>query len=123
LPGPPRPARGLQRDPLRQPCRHPCHYLPHNLPPWSTVYGYFTAWATDGIFAGLNYQLTGLVRTQTGCTPTPTASVIDTQSIKTFTNVPRSSQGLDAGKKNVAAKSTNLAKHLTDESTPTWDHV
>jgi transposase len=82
----------------------PWRYLPHDLPPWATVYGYFTAWTTDGIFAALNYDLTGLVRTQTGRAPTPTASVIDTQSVKTSTNVPRSTQGIDAGKKIVGRK-------------------
>ena len=40
-------------------------YLPHDFPPWQTVYGYFTAWTTDGIFTQLNYQLTGLARTKT----------------------------------------------------------
>lgn len=36
--------------------------------------------------------------------PEPTASVIDTQSVKTSTNVPVTSQGTDAGKKIVGRK-------------------
>jgi hypothetical protein len=39
-----------------------------------------------------------------GRSPEPTASVIDTQSVKTSTNVPLSSQGTDAAKKIVGRK-------------------
>jgi len=79
-------------------------YLPHDLPPWQTVYGYFTAWTTDDIFTQLNYQLTGLARTKAGRAPQPSAAVIDTQSVKTSTNAPLSTQGIDAGKKIVGRK-------------------
>ncbi len=75
-------------------------YLPHDLPPWQTVYGYFTAWTNDGIFAQLNYELTGLARAKAGRAE-PSAGVIDTQSLKTSTNAPTATQGIDAGKKIV----------------------
>lgn len=35
-------------------------YLPHDLPNHRTVYGYYAAWRDEGIFARLNYDLTGL---------------------------------------------------------------
>jgi transposase len=79
-------------------------YLPHDLPPWQTVYWYFTTWTTDGVFAQLNYDLTGLVRAKAGRPAAPTAGVIDTQSVKTSTNVPLNTQGIDAGKKIVGRK-------------------
>ncbi|MEN3616234.1 IS5 family transposase, partial [Plantactinospora sp. ZYX-F-223] len=79
-------------------------YLPHDLPPWQTVYWYFTTWTTDGIFTQLNYDLTGLARTKAGRAAQPTASVIDTQSVKTSTNAPLPTQGIDAGKKIVGRK-------------------
>ncbi|MFD6754874.1 IS5 family transposase [Micromonospora gifhornensis] len=79
-------------------------YLPHDFPPWQTVYGYFTAWTTDGIFTHLNYQLTGLARTKAGRAAHPSACVIDTQSVKTSTNAPLPTQGIDAGKKIVGRK-------------------
>lgn len=63
-------------------------YLPHDLPPWQTVYGYYTAWTQEGIFAELNYQLTGLVRDRTGRHPQPGAAIMDSQSVKTSTNAP-----------------------------------
>jgi transposase len=79
-------------------------YLPHDLPPWQTVYWYFTTWSNDGVFAQLNYNLTGLVRAKAGRAVAPTAGVIDTQSVKTSTNVPLNTQGIDAGKKIVGRK-------------------
>jgi transposase len=79
-------------------------YLPHDLPPWQTVYGYFTAWTTDGIVAELNYALTGLARTRAGRSAPPSAGVIDSQSVKTSTNAPLSTQGIDAGKKIAGRK-------------------
>ena len=79
-------------------------YLPHHLPPWQTVYWYFKTWTTDGIFTDLNYNLNGLVRNKSGRTTEPTASIMDSQSVKTSTNVPAATQGIDAGKKIVGRK-------------------
>jgi transposase len=79
-------------------------FLPHDFPPYQTVFGYYTAWTEEGIFAELNYQLTGLVREKSGRQAEPTASIMDTQSVKTSTNVPVTSQGTDAGKKIVGRK-------------------
>jgi transposase len=79
-------------------------YMPHDLPPWQTVYWYFKTWTTDGIFTCLNYSLNGLVRTKTGRNAEPSASIMDSQSVKTSTNVPTASQGIDAGKRIVGRK-------------------
>lgn len=79
-------------------------YLPHDFPAYATVYFYYAAWRDEGIFAKLGYELTGLARVKEGRKPEPTAAVIDTQSVKTSTNVPATSQGTDAGKKIVGRK-------------------
>lgn len=79
-------------------------YLPHDFPSHNTVYGYYASWRDEGIFAQLGYELTGLARVKEGRTPEPTAAIIDSQSIKTSTNVPLTSQGTDAGKKIVGRK-------------------
>ncbi|GAA2500589.1 IS5 family transposase [Winogradskya humida] len=79
-------------------------YLPHDFPPHATVYGYFVLWSREGIFTELNYTLTGLVRDHRGRTTEPTASIMDTQSVKTSTNVPLETQGIDAGKKIAGRK-------------------
>src|SRR5262249_20685019 len=82
----------------------PWRYLPHDYPPYRTVYGYFAVWTKEAIFVELNYELTGLVRDHAGKQVTPSASIMDTQSVKTSTNVPLSTQGTDAGKKVVGRK-------------------
>jgi transposase len=82
----------------------PWRYLPHDYPPWATVYGYFARWQQDGIFDQLSGLLRRLVRTTEGRDPEPTACVIDSQSVKTSTNAPAASQGIDAGKKIVGRK-------------------
>jgi transposase len=58
----------------------------------------------EGIFAQIGYELTALVRVKEGRKPEPTAAIIDSQSVKTSTNVPVTSQGTDAGKKIVGRK-------------------
>ena len=83
-------------------------YLPHDFPPHGTVYSYYAAWRDEGIFARLGYELTGLARVKEGRSPEPTAAVIDTQSIKTSTNVPVTRQGADAGKK-IAGRKRGIA--------------
>lgn len=79
-------------------------YMPHDFPPHTTVYYYFAAWAKDGLFGELGYELTGLARKKDGRAPGPTAAIIDTQSVKTSVNVPLTSQGVDAAKKIVGRK-------------------
>ena len=82
----------------------PWKYLPHDFPTHACVYYYYSAWRDEGIFVQLNYDLTALARVKEGRNPEPTASVIDTQSVKTSTNVPLTSQGTDAAKKIVGRK-------------------
>ncbi|GAB2768635.1 hypothetical protein GCM10027072_79470 [Streptomyces bullii] len=78
--------------------------LDAGFPHWNTVYGYFAKWQRDGVFAQLNGLLRELVRQQEGRNASPSACVIDAQSVKTSTSVPATSQGTDAGKKIVGRK-------------------
>ena len=57
--------------------------IPHDLPPWSTVYDYFRRFRKDGVWAKLNGALREMVRLQEGRQATPSAAIIDTQSVKT----------------------------------------
>ncbi|MYT95864.1 MULTISPECIES: IS5 family transposase [unclassified Streptomyces] len=82
----------------------PWRYLPHDYPHWNTVYAYFARWQEEGVFDQLNSLLRRQVRRQEGRGDEPTACVIDSQSIKTSTNVPATGQGIDAGKKIVGRK-------------------
>ncbi len=82
----------------------PWRYLPHDYPPWETVYAYFARWQKERVFEQLNGLLRRLVRTREGRNPEPTACIIDSQSVKTSTNVPAATQGADVGKRIVGRK-------------------
>ena len=57
-------------------------YLPEKFPPRSTVYGYFSQWQKDGIWDTINTALREQVRIQAGRKSSPTASIIDSQTVK-----------------------------------------
>ncbi len=57
--------------------------LPHDLLPKSTVWDYFVAWQKDETWVKLVDALRGKVRKASGREETPSAAVIDTQSVKT----------------------------------------
>ncbi len=57
--------------------------LPHDLPPWQTVYDYFRRWRIDGTWERINAALRERVRVQAGRDPTPSAAILDSQSVKT----------------------------------------
>jgi transposase len=74
-------------------------YLPHDFPPYQTVYDYYAKWEVDGTTEALHSLLREQVRVAKGRAATPTAAIIDSQSVKTSCNVSESSQGIDAAKK------------------------
>ncbi len=57
--------------------------MPHDLPPWSTVYHYFRAWRIEGTWLKMNQVLREKVRTQVSKKTTPSAAIVDSQSVKT----------------------------------------
>lgn len=57
--------------------------LPHDFPPWETVYDYFRRWRDGGIWEMLNQTLREEVRHRAGRQKTPSAVIIDSQSVKT----------------------------------------
>jgi transposase len=57
--------------------------LPHDFPPWSTVWGYFRTWRTDGTWERLHTTLREQTRLKQGRKSTPSAAIIDSQSVKT----------------------------------------
>jgi putative transposase len=57
--------------------------LPHEYPPWSTVHYYYRRFRIDGSWQIIHDKLRAKVRRRAGRLPTPSAAVIDSQSIKT----------------------------------------
>lgn len=57
--------------------------IPHDLPPWGTVWGYFRRWRKDGTWERIHDALRPKVRELEGRYPTPSAAIIDSQSVKT----------------------------------------
>jgi putative transposase len=57
--------------------------LPHDFPPWKTVHHYFRAWQRDGTWEAVHAGLRGEVRLAEGRRPSPSAAILDSQSVKT----------------------------------------
>ena len=58
-------------------------YLPHDLPPWELVWEHFCRWRDDGTIERVHDALREKVRVREGRDPTPSAAIIDSQSVKT----------------------------------------
>ena len=56
--------------------------LPKDLPARSTVHGYFRLWAWDGTLDRIHHALYVRCREQAGREASPTAAIIDSQSVK-----------------------------------------
>ena len=61
----------------------PWRMLPHDLPPWGTVWWYFRKWRDDGTWEQIMAALRERVREAAGRDATPSAAIIDSQSVQT----------------------------------------
>jgi putative transposase len=57
--------------------------LPKDLPRWQTVYHYFRRWKLDGTWERIHTVLRERTRAQMGRDTTPSAAILDSQSVKT----------------------------------------
>ena len=56
---------------------------PPAFPPWRTVYGYMRGFLRDGVWESIRHHLVVMLREGAGREASPTAAVVDTQSVKT----------------------------------------
>ena len=57
--------------------------LPHEFPPWGTTHYYYRRLRLDGTWLFIHDKLREKVRRKAGKKPTPSAAILDSQSVKT----------------------------------------
>lgn len=72
--------------------------IPVDFPAWSTVYGYFRKWRTDGTWIHVHDKLYQWVRVAAERHLSPSEAAVDSQSVETATMI-SVDVGYDAGKK------------------------
>lgn len=86
--------------------------LPADFPPWKTVHDYHTRWTADGTVTRIHTALRDQIRVHDGRATTPTAALIDSQSVRAAETVTAASRGYDAGKKVNGRK-----RHIVTDTT------
>lgn len=88
----------------------PWRMLPHDLPPWGTVHFYYRSRRIDGTWARVMDVLRTRLRHADGRKKSPSAAIVDSQSIKTSEG--GEARGFDMGKKVTGRK-----RHLVVDTT------
>ena len=84
--------------------------LPHDFPKWQTVYYHFQKLVHSGVWQELNSVLSQQWRQEVSKTATPTAAVVDSQSVKASET--GCFHGYDAGKKTKGHPQAGTRRHI-----------
>jgi transposase len=84
--------------------------LPKDLPPRRTVHDYLTLWAWDSTLRRLHHALFVQVREQAGKEASPTAAIIDSQSVKSA----------EKGGRTLIRRGTTRARRSRARSGTSW---
>ena len=57
--------------------------VPHDFPPWRTVHCYLRRWEREGVWARVHHALLLEDRERSGREPSPSAAVLDSQTVRT----------------------------------------
>jgi len=87
-------------------------HLPKDFPPRSTVWEYFDLWSYDGTLARIHETLYVALRAAEGREASPTAAIIDSQSVKSAEK-----GGLPAGKRGTTRARRPKASSVMFSST------
>lgn len=83
--------------------------LPHDFGNWQTVYHYFRRFEEDGTWQRIHDKLREQVRRKAGKLPTPSAGVIDAQSVKTAAPQKGALTATTRAKRYSAANATSVS--------------
>jgi putative transposase len=79
------------------------HLIPHDFPPSGTVYWYFWTWRNEGAWQQMHDILREQVRTEAGRETSPSAAILDSQTVKSTekgdrsaSTAPKRSKGANA---------------------------